>query len=70
MTYKTQQTIERTWQQFVRDQLRDVPPHQRGPLEDELARRFSHLADTAGGTEQNAFFDLVGSPGTELEFAL
>jgi hypothetical protein len=60
MTYKTQQTIERTWQQFVRDQLREMPPDQRGPLEDELARRFSHLADAAGGAEQNAFFDLLG----------
>lgn len=60
MTYKTQQTIDRTWQQFVRDQLRDVPADQRGALEEELARRFSQLSDTAGGTEQNAFFDMLG----------
>ena len=60
MTYKTQQTIDRTWQQFVRDQLRDVPPDQRGPLEDELSRRFSQLGQSAGGSEQNAFFDLLG----------
>jgi hypothetical protein len=60
MTYKTQQTIDRTWQQFVRDQLRDIPADQRGPLEDELARRFAQLSDTAGGGEQNAFFELLG----------
>ena len=60
MTYKTQQTIDRTWQQFVREQLRDVPPDQRDALEDELARRFSQLSDSAGGSEQNAFFDLLG----------
>lgn len=60
MTYKTQQTIDRTWQQFVRDQLRDVPPDQRDGLEDELARRFAQLSGTAGGNDQNAFFDLLG----------
>jgi hypothetical protein len=60
MTYKTQQTIDRTWQQFVRDQLRDIPPEQRDQLEEELARRYSKLTNTAGGSEQNAFFDLLG----------
>jgi hypothetical protein len=37
-----------------------VPPDQRGPLEDELSRRFSQLGQSAGGSEQNAFFDLLG----------
>src|ERR1700722_10011537 len=60
MTYKTQQTLDRTWQQFVREQLRDVPSDQRDELEDELARRFAQLSDTAGGKKQNAFFDLLG----------
>lgn len=60
MTYKAQQTIDRTWQQFVREQLRDLPLEQRGRLEDELARRFSTLSDAAGDGGGNAFFNLVG----------
>jgi hypothetical protein len=32
----------------------------RDALEDELARRFSQLSNTAGGSETNAFFDLLG----------
>ncbi len=65
MSYQTTETIQRLWNQFLRDQLAAMPPQERQQYEQQFEDRFGELLkDAADGTgSQDGFLDLVGFGG-------
>lgn len=67
MTLKTTETMERLYQQFVRDALKDVPPEERDKYRVELERRAEELFRSASDGD-TSFSDLVGLGAKEVDF--
>ncbi|GAB4226241.1 MAG: hypothetical protein Kow00121_54400 [Elainellaceae cyanobacterium] len=65
MTYQTTETIQRLWNQFLRDQLAAMPPQERQQYEQQLEDRFSELLKGAadGSSSPDSFLDLIGFGG-------
>lgn len=62
MTYQTTETIQRLWNQFLRDQLAAMPAEERKQYEQQLEDRFSELLKGAadGSGSPDGFLDLIG----------
>jgi hypothetical protein len=65
MTYQTTETIQRLWNQFLRDQLAGMPPEERQQYEQQLEDRFGELLKNAadGSSSPDSFLDLIGFGG-------
>jgi hypothetical protein len=60
MAYTTYETIQRMWQQFIRDELDSLPVDQRRSVAQGLQARFAELLQGAAGDSTASFVDLVG----------
>jgi hypothetical protein len=65
MSYNTTETIQRLWNQFLRDQLAAMPAEERKQYEQQLEDRFSELLKGAadGSGSPDGFLDLIGFGG-------
>lgn len=65
MSYQTTETIQRLWNQFLRDQLAAMPPEERRQYEQQFEDRFGELLKNAadGTGSQDGFMDLIGFGG-------
>ena len=60
MAYNTNETINRYWQQFFRDQLPNMSDEERRAFEQEFERRFEQLTEGTTGGGNEGFLNLVG----------
>jgi len=61
MTYQTTETIQRLWENFLRDQLANTPPELRQQFENSFEERFGELLkNAADGNGRDGFMDLIG----------
>jgi hypothetical protein len=60
MAYTTYQTLQRLTQQFIKDELDNVPPDQRRAVAQALQNRFGELLASAAGDGGENFVDLIG----------
>jgi hypothetical protein len=71
MSFNTTETIQRLWEQFLREQLAALPPEDRQQYEQQFEDRFGDLLKkAANGDGRDAFMDLIGFGGKgPVEFA-
>jgi hypothetical protein len=61
MSFNTTETIQRLWEQFLREQLAALPPEERQQFEQQFEDRFGELLKKAAhGEGRDAFLDLIG----------
>lgn len=60
MTVQTNETIQRLWSDFLREQLAALPPHQRQLYEQQFETRFNELLKAGANGGQEGFLDLIG----------
>lgn len=60
MSYQTTETIQRLWDDFLRESLAEVPPEQRQQFAQQFEDRFSELLQNAASGGGDGFLDLVG----------
>ena len=60
MTYQTTETIQRLWDDFLREQLAAMPPEERKQYEQQFEDRFAELLKNAANGGTDGFLDLVG----------
>ncbi|MGK7912437.1 MAG: hypothetical protein AB4050_13305 [Synechococcus sp.] len=60
MEYKTTETIQRLWDDFLRESLAGMPPDQRQQFSQQFEDRFSELLKNAANGGGDGFLDLVG----------
>ncbi|MEL7068248.1 MAG: hypothetical protein AAGN15_06285 [Cyanobacteria bacterium J06581_3] len=60
MSYQTTETIQRLWDDFLRESLASVPPDQRQEYAQQFEDRFSELLKNAANGGGDGFLDLVG----------
>jgi len=64
MSFNTTETIQRLWEQFLREQLAALPPEDRQQYEQQFEDRFGDLLKkAANGDGRDAFMDLIGFGG-------
>jgi hypothetical protein len=64
MSFNTTETIQRLWEQFLREQLAALPPEERQQYEQQFEDRFGDLLKkAANGDGRDAFMDLIGFGG-------
>lgn len=61
MSFQTTETIQRLWENFLRDQLAGLPADQRQNFEEQFEQRFGELLKgAANGDGRDGFLDLIG----------
>ncbi|MGY6214248.1 hypothetical protein ACW73L_03710 [Methylolobus aquaticus] len=64
MSFNTTETIQRLWEQFLREQLASLPPEERQQYEQQFEDRFGDLLKKAANADgRDAFLDLIGFGG-------
>lgn len=63
MSYQTTETIQRLWDDFLRESLASIPPDQRQDYVQQFENRFSELLRNSANGGSDGFLDLVGFGG-------
>jgi hypothetical protein len=60
VTFQTNETIQRLWSDFLREQLAALPPGQRQQYEQQFEDRFNELLKAGANGGSEGFLDLIG----------
>ena len=60
MSYQTTETIQRLWDDFLRESLASIPPEERQQFEQQFEDRLTELLKNAANGGVDGFLDLVG----------